>query len=105
MTFNDRVLPREKSRRGRVPGRGVRLQPRGEPNAIAPRPSHEPQTDLDLLLDSRKCFGREHTYRRVLKQCLFESRDLITLRPTIKIQIGIAFLDGDAHAKCPALDG
>src|SRR5260370_9286682 len=67
--------------------------------------SHEAQTDLYLVLNSRKSFRREHANGRVFEQGFFQSGELIALRPTVKIQMGIAFLDGNTHAEGPALDG
>src|SRR5713226_7639 len=67
--------------------------------------SREAKTDLYLLLNFRKSFGREHAYGRVFEQGFFQSGDLIALRPTVKIQMGIALLDGNTHAEGPALNG
>src|SRR5260370_38215115 len=67
--------------------------------------SREAKTDLYLLLNSRKSFRREDAYGRVFEQGFFQSGDLIALRPTVKIQMGITFLDGNTHAKGPSLDG
>jgi hypothetical protein len=75
-------------------------------NAIKPRNSLEKaQTDFYLLLDLREGFFGQKPERRISTQSLFKGCDLIAFRPAVEVQVGVAFVDGNAHAEFSAFDG